>query len=84
MPSSTEFLRFGQRVSVLTWACDPLWRTKRGLEIAGPGAFGYDIGYRPFHSVARPVETAAVQATMTTSTRPLPRRSPRQQEASCD
>lgn len=47
---STEFLRFGQRVSVLTWACDPLWRTKRGLEIAGPGAFGYDIGYRPFHS----------------------------------
>ena len=45
---STELLRFGQRVSVLAWACDPLWRTERGLEIAGPGAFGYDIAYVPF------------------------------------
>lgn len=46
---STEMLRFGQRVSVLAWACDPLWRTERGLEIAGPQAFGYeDIDYVPF------------------------------------
>jgi DUF917 family protein len=44
---STELLRFGQRVSVLAWACDPLWRTPRGLELAGPRAFGYDLDYVP-------------------------------------
>jgi DUF917 family protein len=28
--------------------CDPLWRTPRGLEIAGPVAFGYaDVSYVP-------------------------------------
>lgn len=45
---STEMLRFGQRVAVLAWACDPLWRTERGLELAGPPAFGYDLPYVPF------------------------------------
>lgn len=45
---STEMLRFGQRVCVLAWACDPLWRTERGLELAGPAAFGYDLPYVPF------------------------------------
>jgi DUF917 family protein len=45
---STELLRFGQRVSVLAWACDPLWRSARGLELAGPRAFGYDLDYAPF------------------------------------
>lgn len=44
---STELLRFGQRVAVVAWACDPLWRTERGLELAGPAAFGYDIPYVP-------------------------------------
>ncbi|HEY0189044.1 MAG TPA: DUF917 domain-containing protein [Cellulomonas sp.] len=47
---STELLRFGQRVSVLAWPCDPLWRTPRGLELAGPRAFGYDLDYQPFTS----------------------------------
>ena len=53
---STELLRFGQRVSVLAWACDPLWRTERGLDIAGPRAFGYDIDYVPFEAgaISRP------------------------------
>jgi len=45
---STELLRFGQRVSVLAWPCDPLWRTPRGLELAGPRAFGYELDYVPF------------------------------------
>jgi DUF917 family protein len=49
---STEMLRFGQRVSVLAWACDPLWRTERGIELTGPRAFGYDIDYVPFDGVA--------------------------------
>lgn len=47
---STELLRFGQRVSLLAWACDPLWRTPRGLELAGPAAFGYEIPYVPFEA----------------------------------
>jgi DUF917 family protein len=45
---STEMLRFGQRVSVLAWACDPLWRTPRGIELAGPQAFDFDFDYVPF------------------------------------
>lgn len=44
---STESLRYGQRVSVLSWPCDPIWRTERGLETAGPRAFGYDLDYQP-------------------------------------
>jgi DUF917 family protein len=35
-------------VSVLAWPCDPLWRTPRGIELAGPLAFGYDFNYVPF------------------------------------
>lgn len=49
---STELLRFGQRVSVLAWACDPLWRTERGIELTGPRAFGYDLDYTPFDAGA--------------------------------
>lgn len=45
---TTEMLRYGQRVSVLAWACDPIWRSERGLELAGPQAFGYDLTYVPF------------------------------------
>jgi len=45
---TTEMLRYGQRVAVLAWACDPIWRTPRGLELAGPAAFGYDLAYIPF------------------------------------
>ncbi|MFI6296447.1 DUF917 domain-containing protein [Nonomuraea sp. NPDC050790] len=48
----TESLRYGQRVTVLAWPCDPLWRTDRGLEIAGPAAFGYDLDYVPVEELA--------------------------------
>ena len=44
---ATELVRYGQRVSVVAFPCDPIWRTPRGLEIAGPRAFGYDFDYRP-------------------------------------
>lgn len=47
----TEGLRYGQRVSVLAWPCDPLWRTPRGLETAGPRAFGYDLDYVPIEEL---------------------------------
>lgn len=48
----TESLRYGQRVSVLAWPCDPLWRTPKGLETAGPRAFGYDLDYVPVEKIA--------------------------------
>ncbi|WP_306368717.1 DUF917 domain-containing protein [Nocardiopsis sp. CC223A] len=64
---STELLRFGQRVSVLAWACDPLWRTERGIEIAGPQAFGYDIAYVPFDAGRFPPVPAGRGAAPTTS-----------------
>lgn len=59
---STEMLRFGQRVSVLAWACDPLWRTPRGIELAGPAAFDFDFDYVPFDG------PAALQAVAETET----------------
>ncbi len=56
---STELLRFGQRVAVLAWACDPLWRTERGLQLAGPRAFGYDLPYVPFDPAASSERSAS-------------------------
>lgn len=44
---STERLRYGQRVTVIAFPCDPIWRTARGLELAGPRHFGYDLDYAP-------------------------------------
>lgn len=48
---STERLRYGQRVSVTAFPCDPIWRTERGLEIAGPTAFGYEFDYVPVEAL---------------------------------
>jgi DUF917 family protein len=50
-PISTERLRYGQRVTVIAFPCDPIWRTERGLEIAGPRAFGYEFDYRPVEAL---------------------------------
>jgi uncharacterized protein len=44
---TTERLRYGQRVSVIAFPCDPIWRTERGIEVAGPRAFGYEFDYLP-------------------------------------
>jgi DUF917 family protein len=33
---------------VLAFGCDPLWVTPRGLEVAGPRAFGYAFDYVPY------------------------------------
>lgn len=44
---ATELVRYGQRVAVVAFPCHPMWRTERGLEIAGPRAFGYDFDFVP-------------------------------------
>jgi DUF917 family protein len=48
----TERVRFGQRLSVLGIPCAPVWRTDRGLEVAGPSAFGYPHQYVPVEELA--------------------------------
>ena len=35
------------RVAVIAIPCDPKWRTEKGLELAGPKYFGYDVEYVP-------------------------------------
>jgi DUF917 family protein len=46
-PITTELLRYGQRVSVVGIRCHPLLSTPAALAVVGPGAFGYDVAYRP-------------------------------------
>ncbi len=43
----TERVRYGQRVTVIAFACDPIWRTEKGIATVGPRAFGYDFDYQP-------------------------------------
>lgn len=47
----TERLRYGQRVTVIAFACDPIWRTEPGLALAGPRAFGYDLDFVPIEAL---------------------------------
>lgn len=44
---ATETVRYGQRVAVIAMPCHPIWRTPRGLEVAGPRVFGYDFDFTP-------------------------------------
>jgi uncharacterized protein len=46
-PITTEELRYGYRVTVITTPCDERWRTEAGLILAGPRYFGYEIDYVP-------------------------------------
>jgi DUF917 family protein len=49
---STERIRYGQRITVIAFACDPVWRTEQGIAVAGPRAFGYDFDYVPVEELA--------------------------------
>jgi DUF917 family protein len=49
---ATERVRYGQRVTVITMRCDPVWRTPAGLAVAGPRAFGYEFDYVPVEELA--------------------------------
>jgi DUF917 family protein len=48
----TERVRYGQRVTVVAFGCDPVWRTPAGLAVAGPRAFLYDFDYVPVEELA--------------------------------
>jgi DUF917 family protein len=49
---ATERIRYGQRVTVIAFACDPVWRTERGIAVAGPRKFGYDFDFQPVEELA--------------------------------
>lgn len=51
-PITTETLRYGARVTIVAFPCNPLWRTERGIETAGPGYFGYDVPFTPVETLA--------------------------------
>jgi uncharacterized protein len=46
-PITTEGLHYGQRVTVLGIPSPSIWRTSRGLELAGPRHFGFKLDYVP-------------------------------------
>jgi uncharacterized protein len=48
----TERIAYGQRVTVIAFACDPVWRTAKGIALTGPRAFGYDFDYLPVEELA--------------------------------
>ena len=49
---ATERIRYGQRVTVIAFPCDPVWRTERGIAATGPRAFDYDFDYVPVEELA--------------------------------
>jgi DUF917 family protein len=46
-PITTEALRYGLRVAVIAMPCDAQWRAPAGLDLVGPGYFGYDVPFVP-------------------------------------
>jgi DUF917 family protein len=46
-PLAIERTRFGDRVVVIAWPGNDLWRSSDGLSLVGPGAFGYDVDHVP-------------------------------------
>ena len=46
-PYSTEELRYGLRVAVISLPAPPKLTTHQALAVVGPRAFGYDMDYHP-------------------------------------
>ena len=46
-PVTTEVLRYGTRVAVIAVPAPPQLKSEIALEVVGPGAFGYDVAFRP-------------------------------------
>lgn len=48
LPVGNPMLKEGEKVAVLLFPCDPMWKTERGLELLSPRAFGFDMD--PIHA----------------------------------
>ena len=46
-PVTTDAMKYGKRVMAVGMKCFHLWRTEKGLELAGPRYFGLDTDYIP-------------------------------------
>lgn len=52
LPITTERLRYGQRVLVMSIAVPEIMRTTEALEVFGPSGFGIDEAYKPIESIS--------------------------------
>ena len=50
-PITTERMKYGSRVMVVAFPANEKWRTKKGIETAGPGYFGYDVEYETLENL---------------------------------
>jgi len=55
---TTERLRYGFRVIALGIPCHAQWRTEKGIELGGPGHFGYDLEYVPIEQLQQAAQAA--------------------------
>ena len=53
LPSTSEAIKYGKRLSILGIPANPKWRTKKGLQTIGPRYFKYDIDYIPIEKLVR-------------------------------
>ena len=51
VPITTEQMAYGYRVIIFGLPCDPKWRTDHGLDLVGPGYFGYETTYQPIENL---------------------------------
>lgn len=51
IPITTERMKYGSRVVVVAFPCNHQWRTEKGLEVAGPKYFGYEVEYRAVEEI---------------------------------
>lgn len=52
LPVTTESLRFGLAIRLIGLPADPIWRSEAGLDLVGPGYFGYPNAYAPVEGAA--------------------------------
>ncbi len=49
--NDSKYFTQGREVAVIARRCPEIWTRKKGLEIFGPGHFGFDFPYRPFQEL---------------------------------
>lgn len=60
LPVTTESLRFGLAIRLIGLKADPQWRSPAGLDLAGPGYFGYEHDFVPVEDL-NPIRTTTMQ-----------------------
>ena len=50
-PITTDGLRYGQRIKIVSISVPPVMRSKKALDLFGPKAFGLDFDYVPVENL---------------------------------